>query len=312
MAFSPDGQTLTTASNGRLYFWALNASVGEEPLQRTITLNEGGGIIKDLRYSPDGRHLFTLNYNGTVYVLRLEGEVDTPDWVNELPEVNEQPRDPRPIPGSAGLDGVLEFDGKQTVGVAPDMRVDQHEQFTVEAWVLNWDRSVVHQGEGNQNWLWFGRTHSGDKDLRLWGGFHHSERVLSSFKVPVLEYDRDEWIHQAMTYDGKLIRVFVNGRLMDEVESAAPGPFEEDTKCKIGFDRAHPDGFASGQISELRISTTCRYTKNFNPQVTFEPDEHTMALYHFDETEGDIAHDVSGNERHMQLKSPKWVRVASE
>jgi len=78
------------------------------------------------------------------------------------------------------------------------------------------------------------------------------------------------------------------------------------------LDPAFPDGFASGRISELRFSTTCRYTKNFKPQMRFESDEHTKALYHFDDTEGDIAHDVSGNERHMQLKSSKWVCVASD
>jgi hypothetical protein len=43
-----------------------------------------------------------------------------------------------------------------------------------------------------------------------------------------------------------------------------------------------------GIIDEVRISNIARYTEDFTPQRRFEPDEHTMALYHFDEGSGDV------------------------
>jgi hypothetical protein len=30
------------------------------------------GLVRQVHYTPDGRHLVTLNGNGTIYVLRLE------------------------------------------------------------------------------------------------------------------------------------------------------------------------------------------------------------------------------------------------
>ena len=31
----------------------------------------GGGVLDGVAFTPDGRHLVTANYNGTIYVLRL-------------------------------------------------------------------------------------------------------------------------------------------------------------------------------------------------------------------------------------------------
>ena len=64
-----------------------------------------------------------------------------------------------------------------------------------------------------------------------------------------------------------------------------------------------------GIIDEVRISNIARYTEDFIPQRRFEPDEHTMALYHFDEGSGDVLHDSSGNGHDGQIVGAKWVKV---
>lgn len=114
-AISPDGTTLVEAANtGRLQFWdaktglkkyATNVVVSStSPLEyspdgsllvgqirdqiivvnvrrryveRTISV-VSFGVIKEIAFTPDGRHLVTANGNGTIYVLRLQ------EWSTDL------------------------------------------------------------------------------------------------------------------------------------------------------------------------------------------------------------------------------------
>jgi Concanavalin A-like lectin/glucanases superfamily len=51
----------------------------------------------------------------------------------------------------------------------------------------------------------------------------------------------------------------------------------------------------SGWIDEVRLSTTIRYHANFTrPSAPFPTDPQTVALYHFDEGDGDLVQDTSG------------------
>ena len=46
-----------------------------------------------------------------------------------------------------------------------------------------------------------------------------------------------------------------------------------------------------------------RYTSDFVPVPAFAADPDTMALYHFDEDTGGVAHDVSGNHRRRPVRA---------
>jgi len=50
-----------------------------------------------------------------------------------------------------------------------------------------------------------------------------------------------------------------------------------------------------GSTDEVRFSNIARYTEDFTPTDHFENDKNTLALYHFDEAQGDILKDSSGN-----------------
>lgn len=65
---SPDGRILAVAGEGRRGEVTLVDLPTGKPL-RSWTFP---GIVSRLRFAPDGRHLFTFNANGTIYILRLD------------------------------------------------------------------------------------------------------------------------------------------------------------------------------------------------------------------------------------------------
>ncbi|HLJ12730.1 MAG TPA: serine/threonine-protein kinase [Planctomycetaceae bacterium] len=76
IAFSPVENTLLAAGDdGRLWQWNDPARERRraEP-DRLIRLGPAHGVVRRATYSPDGRHIVTVNGNGTVYVVRLSRE----------------------------------------------------------------------------------------------------------------------------------------------------------------------------------------------------------------------------------------------
>ena len=55
-------------------------------------------------------------------------------------------------------------------------------------------------------------------------------------------------------------------------------------------------------MDEDRVSKVIRYTGDFAvPTIYFEPDDDTVALYHFDEADGTVVKDASKNGNHGNL-----------
>jgi hypothetical protein len=103
--------------------------------------------------------------------------------------------------------------------------------------------------------------------------------------------------------------LYVNGKLAGTVQ--APQQAKATVPLSIGAER-YPDpakmqSFFQGVIDEVRISTRARYDRDFTPQARFEADDDTLALYHFDEGQGDLAKDSSGNGHDGKIVGAKWV-----
>jgi hypothetical protein len=124
----------------------------------------------------------------------------------------------------------------------------------------------------------------------------------SEVAIPV-----NTWSHVAFTWDGTMVRLFVNGKFANAHEWAGPdgakGVLNTDEGAsggkatlkvgRRGRGDAERHSIFNGLIDEMRISKSLRYTEAGYtvPGKAFVPDADTVALYHFDEVStaaGDI------------------------
>lgn len=177
---------------------------------------------------------------------------------------------------------------------------------TVEAWVYYDDinlncMAIVRKGNSQSAtydyWL---HKNFAPADSTFWGS-------NSGFTVIGKSVASKQWIHMAGTYDpaNKNAVTYLSG-----VNVAQSAPFGKPTAnpdtLRIGIDWDLGCGMV-GVIDEVRISTVVRYGANFNPQTVFVPDMSTVALYHFDEGQGAIAHDASGNGNDGTIHGATWT-----
>jgi hypothetical protein len=123
----------------------------------------------------------------------------------------------------------------------------------------------------------------------------------------------NKWTHVAATWDGLVIRTFVNGKFLMEFDKpgvdGAKGVLRDtDASLKVGR-RVRGDAVThsifKGLIDEIRISKVIRYTEAGYavPTSAFTPDQGTVALYHFDEAAGGVVKDASSLANHGMLIS---------
>ena len=219
----------------------------------------------------------------------------------------------------SGGNWALEFDGEDDYVELLTLTCDAGRPVTLEA-------LVKPSGTGGHSILalpWFGLQFNGTQQAQVWartsdGYYQRTSRLLTEGDV----------LHLAGVFNQKMVELYVNGRRCPrpvqfheaEPSDASPRELGRDEAISgrflegVGFliGRHHFKSSKNpfhGTIHEVRISNIARYTKDFTPQRRFEPDEHTMALYHFDEGSGDVLHDSSGNGHDGKIVGAKWVKV---
>ena len=103
---------------------------------------------------------------------------------------------------------------------------------------------------------------------------------------------------------------------------ADPGNVFEDTTTPgvgrpglwIGGSDAHANAnqLFRGTIEQVRISKGVRTALPGVPKGKLPKDKATFALYHFDEGQGDVLKDSSGNNHHGKIVGAKWVKANRE
>ena len=128
--------------------------------------------------------------------------------------------------------------------------------------------------------------------------------------------------HVASVWTGVRPFLYVNGvrqsvfLFVNEDFQFSPtgGPFSDTTGITIGatLHSTGPSRVFNGTIDEVRFSNVARYDRDFTPVGRFQPDKHTIALYHFDEGEGTRAADASGNGHHASIHGARWIKVQGQ
>jgi beta-galactosidase len=172
------------------------------------------------------------------------------------------------------------------------------EFFTLEAWVK------PDQLTGSSSLV--GKTESSEFGLFLEGGKPQLMVHLQGDYVRAISADVEvhpgRWQHVAGTYDGKHLRVFVDGRKV--AEAAASGARKRNSlPLFVGAepqgDRS-PTGFLQGAVDEVRISKVVRYRGKFTPQRRLQSDSRTLALFRLDRNLGPFVLDHSARAQHAQ------------
>jgi hypothetical protein len=130
--------------------------------------------------------------------------------------------------------------------------LELREELTVEAWIKpegsGEAESILFKEAAGE---WFGYTHflglqASSKVEGLIGDSPSSApEVVSPSTIPT-----SVWTHVAMTYDGRHMRLYVNGQLVDTELSDAPIP--NTGPLRIGCSQEHETGF-DGKIDEVRV-----------------------------------------------------------
>lgn len=104
-----------------------------------------------------------------------------------------------------------------------------------------------------------------------------------------------EWYHLTLTYDGTTRRLYRNGELV-EFDTPGAGPLNGNQPLDVmGRGPTSSDRFTNGQIDHVRIYDYARTPA----QIAYDYNRGApVAHWKFDECEGTVAHDASGNENH--------------
>lgn len=208
----------------------------------------------------------------------------------------------------------LSLDGKSYAGEEmpyPDLKIKGN-HLTVEAWVkvtefLDTWNSIVGTGKWGQNGGYGLTVGNGGGVSFILSQFDDIHQRSVSCPETTIYYDT--WYHIAGVLDGREMRIYVNGMNSGRVE--VPGQYTGGSGAEYitvggGGTHAHPayPYHLRGEVDEVRISNVARYQEDFKPsRDKFEVDGHTVALYHFDETAGEIAYDSSANKHHLKLSA---------
>ena len=219
---------------------------------------------------------------------------------------------PPPAIGSA-----LEFNGRDSYVDLPTLKYDGSHPITIEAWATPW--SSRDQGYS----FIVSNVDDGFVDGKYWpSGIALQQRAPTSnapncwgawvstnippagenqIVGPPTQWSIQGTFHLALQLNADRAQFYIDGKLIEDRRlNAAQRASEKHFTIGKRF---------GGRIRKVHLSKVARYVADFEPQRRVTPDEHTLALYHFDEGQGDVLTDSSGNNHHGKIIRAKWVPI---
>lgn len=319
--------------------WLLNATV---PTAKAFTIGKRGGtallgeideirISRGVRYeagftpqrrfAPDEQTVALYHCDeGTGGVVRdasgnnFHGTLSGGTWV-------------RVDGGSTASSKALRFDGVDDYIDGGTLAATDWRELTLEAWVTTerdssekgiaiaaWGPLRIQANSPQQTGDWV----TGWRDIN---GRHQG--VGNGREFPVA----GQKVHLAFVADEKEARFFVNGKLANVRRwEVIGGPIwdvlakDPDTRITLAapsiitrsLSTAQTSGLLQGLYHEFRISRRVRYRESFTPEQGWPDDEDTVVHYRFNEGQGDIVRDTSGNNHHGKILGATWQTLATQ
>ncbi len=329
---APAAKAALLLSLGRSYASRRIFDAAERELRMCLAIADDPAVVHEARYELATTLLWRGQFEeGTAYLRDLFLEklrrISSPE-AEELraawPGLSHAAakRDDRP-----GYEG-LELDGQNDYVVLPSLQFDGRPPWTLEAIVkpAAIDQFAVH---ASSRWTSLVSTTDGggvglESNVGVWSiGLYtadvHDDTWENNYATafarnkPAL----NQWQHVAGVWDGKELRIYVNGRLegtqagVDECSSLSEGPF------LLGADPSDLDandiaeGLFQGVIQAARISRGVEYRVSFPQPRRLDATPETIGLYDFTIATGRYAIDRSGHGHHGIIVGAKFVKDAN-
>lgn len=242
------------------------------------------------------------------------GKIDGAKWVKVGLEGAAPKLIPQTAPYTSPSQHALAFDGRSSHVLVPTWKYNGTHPLTIEmdikpaklqaadilsdgVFEFGWRKSRLEFGVGTDDFGWFGVN---AKVGELPKQAQHVAIVLNRDEMRI--YLNGNMAGKT-SLDGKKVRP------TQEVLTLGAHAWTARTKPKAKDETKGFLNYFEGQIQRIRISKVARYDEDFAPPGRYDPDKETMALYHFDEGQGDKLIDSSGNRHHGKIIGAKWVRV---
>jgi serine/threonine protein kinase/cytochrome c-type biogenesis protein CcmH/NrfG len=220
------------------------------------------------------------------------------------------------VPDQDGLD----FDGDCDFVILPGLFFDGRPPWTLEAIVRPLARketfthwvSLVSSAQGGSIGL---DSALGKWSVGMYAAAVNSDAWLQNYvsapaSQPIAIH---EWQHVAGVWDGKELRLFVDGKLQ---QPAAKVAYCSQLSLQPFFLGADPDGgtgiaqgFFNGRMRAARISRGVEYSEDFSPPDHLAKSLRTIALYDFTSDTGRYAIDRSGKGHHGIIVGARFAEV---
>ena len=207
-------------------------------------------------------------------------------------------------PASTANDNFLHLDGVDDFAQALSPifpTSNDFRSFTVEAWIFpieEKDFGSILSGSAFD--LVFISDPSQAQNSGLGITFALVHDGTSTAKTEFREVQLNTWNHVAAMFNAETqeIQIAINGKLSAQSTAVTGNAFDLFSVFTIGALNVNPSlDLFPGNIEEVRISNSVRYTADFTPSIELKADDQTVTLYHFDEPIGStVFNDSSSND----------------
>lgn len=194
----------------------------------------------------------------------------------------------------------------------PTLRRESSGPMTIEFWVqAPRPRGVLFSMEGKPGVQF--SCERGPEGAEFFDVIERKRDGHSALHLPLQWPNRKR--HIAMVWDTNKSVLFIDGKsiasgkVIPDTEAAEIPP--GNTSVTMIGSQMYGDnkGYhcSGGTFYGLRVSSEVRYQQDFVPPESLTTDDKTIALYNFDEGQGSVLKDSSGNNHHGTIVGAKWV-----